>query len=117
MTIILRILGIQKVFIMKRGVESISKDTSTDANTEQPENKKRKTERFLMPPLTIEELHKDPLTAVLSFLPAFKYIGKGTITTVSKKWKKIIEANNFFDKKSYAKMIAACLNDPEGVLY
>lgn len=59
----------------------------------------------------------DVLPLIFSYISAYKYIGKETISTVSKTWKKIIEANKFFGKKSYVGIIEACLKDPRAVLY
>lgn len=68
-------------------------------------------------PIAFHEFPEEVYPIIFNNIAAYKFIGKEKIASVSKTWKNFIEANNFFDKKSYSKVIESCLQDPEGVLY
>ena len=57
------------------------------------------------------------LTHILSFVPAYRLVGKNAITSVSKKWKKLLTENKYFNKKSFKEILSSCQQHPEGALH
>jgi hypothetical protein len=65
-------------------------------------------------PISFDKLKIDVYPIIFNNIPAYQFLGKETIATVSKPWNNCLEANRFF--KSYSKILAACVKDPEGAL-